>query len=251
MGERLTTQGYWADHWAGRRLPELTVPRRDIHQVLAAHLPVSADLSLFEVGCALGGWMAYFHRQFHYKVGGIEYVEPAAQATRRNMEMLNVPATVEVGDFFQLDRPRSSDIVYSAGFIEHFEDLDGVVRRICSMARKYVVTLVPNFVGLLGLTNRLFNRPLYDAHRRIDATMLRNLHEKAGVTTLFCDYLGGIHFEPLAIGPIFARHQKLARILNFPFRAANRVMRLMNDKAGFAPRTRLLTPAILYVGAVP
>ena len=52
----------------------------------------------------------------------------------------------------------------------------------------YVVTLVPNFLGFHGWIMKRFLREVYDGHVLISDRQLRELHENAGVETLFCAY---------------------------------------------------------------
>jgi len=207
-------------------------------------------MSLIEIGCAPGKWMAYFHKSFGYSVAGIEYVDSAATATKQNMELQGIDAKVLSVDFFEAEIPPASyDVVFSGGFIEHFHDLDNTVGRISKLAKQYVVTLVPNLYGINGFISKKIRPTVFYAHKRIDATLLRSLHERSELCTLFCDYVGGLQFITVAAGlPFFDRNKTLAETIDLPFRAFNGISRILSKSLGLYPRTRLLATSVLYIG---
>ncbi|MCK5175420.1 MAG: class I SAM-dependent methyltransferase [Planctomycetes bacterium] len=250
MTDRLTTREYWDNFWSELPLPATARPAPDIQRVLEKFLPKSREVSFLEIGCAPGRFMAYFNNTFGFDVSGIEYVEKAAEATRRNMELQGIEAQVLTEDFFNLEiSPGSYDIVFSGGFIEHFEDTDGVISRISGMARKYVVTIVPNMFGINGLISRKIRPDVFYGHKQIGLKLLRNAHEKCGLETLFCDYGGGmLFFLPAALNTFFEDKQWLARIVNLPFRAFNITSRAFSKYSGFCPRPRFLSTHLMYIG---
>ena len=64
--------------------------------------PPSGDLSFIEIGCAPGGWMAYFARQFGYRVTGVDYVRSACDKTTENLRLLSVTGKVVNADVFEI-----------------------------------------------------------------------------------------------------------------------------------------------------
>lgn len=250
MVKRLTTKVYWEAAWKDSRLPVLAKPFPDLERVLESHLPKGTKLQFVEIGCAPGGWMAYFHKHLGYVVSGIEYADNAAELTRKNLEMQQVSGVVLTEDFFEFEAFDSTyEVVFSDGFIEHFDELDFVVGKICSLTRSYVVTLVPNLFGVGGLISRTFRPCVYRAHKRIDRCLFRRLHEEANMETLFCDYVGGIVLTlPAAKNAFFEKRKALSYIINLPFRVLNLVFRKLNNWFGFAPKTRCFSPTLMYIG---
>lgn len=250
MVKRLTTKEYWEVVWEGSRLPIVAKPSRDVQRVLDANLPKKPGLRFLEIGCALGGWIVYFHKRFGYGVEGIEYADNAAEITRKNLEMQQVSGVVLTEDFSLFEGSDSTyDVVFSGGFIEHFDELDFVVGKICSLTTQYVITLVPNLFGLGGLISKTFRPAVYHAHKRIDTCLLRRLHEEANMETLFCDYVGGIVLTlPAAKNVFFEKRKAFSWIINLPFRALNLVFRKLNNRFGFAPRTRNFSRTLMYIG---
>jgi len=122
-----------------------------------------------------------FHLTIEYSVAGIEAAREAAALTCRNLEMQKIPAEIRREDFFLSEfEPESYDIVFSAGFIEHFRDLPPVVGRIRPIARRYVVTMAPNLFGLNGMISRKIRPAVYADHTPIDSSLLEKLHRDPG-----------------------------------------------------------------------
>lgn len=250
MDNALTTKNKWEQVWADVKLPSVAKPGPDVQNLLGSLVSTMGECSLLEVGCAPGGWMAYFNRQFGYSVSGLEYAEAAAEITKKNMELLGINAKVIVEDFFDFDGSGTRfDIVFSHGFIEHFRDPFPVVERICGLARRYVVTIVPNLFGVNGFISRTIRPEVYAEHSPIDLPILARVHEKCGIKTLFCDYIGGVRFiMPAAHTRFFNRHKGFARAVNMPVRGFNLVSGKALGCLGWTPRTRLLSDSLLYVG---
>ncbi len=194
--------------------------------------------------------MAYFHRYHGYSVAGIEYGKAAAKLTHRNLEMQGIPAVIMAEDFFQAKiGPESYDIVFSAGFIEHFRDLPAVTRKICAISRQYVVTLVPNLYGVNGLISRTIRPTVYREHVPIDRLFLESLHTASGLKTLFCNYVGGVRLIlPGAKTAFFEQHRWCARALNAPVRVFNRLSETAVRLFRLVPRSPLVSDSLLYIG---
>lgn len=248
INERLTTKEYWANVWEGVKLPDVRVPTGDTEQVLRKFLP--QNKRLIEVGCAPGGWMAYYHQNFGYSVDGIEYVPDAAELTKANMKCLGIDdATIWCEDFFSIDTADYDyDVVFSAGFIEHFDDFTGVCGRLADVGR-IVVTVIPNLFGVNGLISRKVRPHVYDKHVLINLQKLREAHEANGLKTQFCNYVGGAQFFRLTDrNKFFQNRTGLAKCVDLPVRAFNRFSRFANQRLMFRPRACWCCPSLMYIG---
>lgn len=250
MGINLTTKDKWEKGWANVELPAIYKPVYDVQKLLELYLPKTTTFSLIEIGCAPGKRMAYFNNHFGYKVSGLEYAEAAAVTTKKNMEMLAIDADLLVQDFFTFDCGRNKyNIVFSAGFIEHFSDVSSVVQRICALSWQYVVTIVPNLYGINGFISKTIRPKVYAEHNPIDALTLDLVHRNCGMKTLFCDYIGGVRFiMPGAHTAFFNRHKYCARAVNAPVRVFNRLSMEIEKLLHCTPRYKLLSRDLMYVG---
>jgi trans-aconitate methyltransferase len=69
-------------------------------------------------------------------------------------------------DFFSFTPERRYDIVFSSGFIEHFEDTGDVIKRHVDLLSDdgQLLILIPNFLGLNGMIQRRLDRENLEAH---------------------------------------------------------------------------------------
>jgi hypothetical protein len=198
--------------------------------------------------------MAYFHREYAYSVAGIEYADKSMALTKDNLAILNVPARLIQADFLEYDGAGEAfDIVFSGGFVEHFGDVQRVVGKLCSLARHYVVTSVPSFCGINWLIRKITRPGIFCTHQVISHRFLRDAHERAGFSTLFCNYTEGLQFTvPAGKGrAFFEKHRGLSRVINLPFRTFNRISTGSSALVGWYPRTRWLSNILLYIGRRP
>jgi SAM-dependent methyltransferase len=249
MSDRLTTKGNWEDIWRDTRLPAINNPIYDIANKLKMYLPKNPDNSFIEIGCAPGRWMGYFNKKFGYRVSGIEYAENAAEITKQNMKMQNIDAEVIVQDFLTFDCSRHSyNIVFSAGFVEHFQDTAPVVEKICSLSNKYVITLIPNCLGLNGFISKTIRPEVYAQHKVIDVPALESFHKNCGLKTLFCNYVGGARLIMPCKGVFSNRHYHCAKAINLPVRIFNRLSSELSNRFKFVPRTMFFSESLMYIG---
>jgi len=249
--DALTSREYWRSHWDDVRLPVIKQPSADVSGLLATFLPKGGHQTFLEVGCAPGAWMAYFHCEFGYQVSGIEYVEEAAATTRTNLEMQGIEARVITADLFEYEPENGGyDVVYSGGLIEHFEDQQGVVSKVCSLSTDMVLTQVPHLLGLNGLIRKVARPGIFKTHMPVSCKALRQYHEACGLTTLFCDCVNGVQFTPPAGEGrrLFEKHPALTRLINLPVRAVNKASRWASARLGVFPRWRFASNSLLYIG---
>jgi SAM-dependent methyltransferase len=73
---------------------------------------------------------------------------------------------VVVGDVFDVELPRSYDVVLSGGLVEHFRDPARVLERHHDFVADggTVAVTVPNFLGLNGLVQQWFDRETLATH---------------------------------------------------------------------------------------
>ena len=179
VNANLASPGFWDDEWAGVRLPCMLY--QDSYfgscfdRVFRKHL-LKGKKSLFEVGCAPGRFLIHFANEFNYAVSGIEFSRGGHLKTLDNLSLSGVQANIMRGDFMKVDlRGHHYDVVFSAGFIEHFLKPHQVVEKKLSLLKPggELLTTVPNFAGLFGMVRKIMDRDLYDRHVILTLNTLR------------------------------------------------------------------------------
>ena len=178
----------------------------DVH--CRRHLPKGSFKAL-EVGSSPGNELIAVHRKFGYVPYGVEYTDSGVELNRRNFKAHGLdPSQVIHSDFFaeefQAEYREQFDLVMSHGFIEHFTDLDAVVRSHTNLLKSggYLLLTVPNFRWLNYLVIRFFSPHAIEAHNlniMKKSTMLRHVPTDQ-YDVLVCKFLGtfncGIIYGP-------------------------------------------------------
>jgi 2-polyprenyl-3-methyl-5-hydroxy-6-metoxy-1,4-benzoquinol methylase len=254
MNNNLMAKEHWEDTALlhNERLPICVSPSIDEHYIFQQYLSGSGGKSILEIGCAPGGWLAYFATNYGLQANGIEYVREGAELTRRNLQLQGIKPNIVQQDFFGTNLPISEfDVIFSRGFVEHFNSTADVIGRLVSFAKPggVVITTVPNFLGFNGYTRKHFARESYDSHVKINLGRLAREHEAAGVRTAFCGYTG----YPRLIMPWDAGFRGGASkfcelFLDIWKRGMNRALREIFLSLDWVPKTQVLSPTLLYLG---
>ncbi len=132
--QNLTDSEYWDGEWAHIQLPSrLNAHRfgeRGFISLFEKLLP-KGPMNALEVGCAPGRYLLYFAEQMGYTATGIDFAPLGCRLTEENLKKAGVQGSVIRGDFLTDPLPEESfDVVFSAGFIEHFTDPMPVLQRM-------------------------------------------------------------------------------------------------------------------------
>jgi len=199
---RLTDEGFWDHFWASLKVPARVNPvssfDRGLGRAFLRLVPDGRGKSLVEIGAAPGRWLVFFHEKLGYAVDGIEYIRSACRKTEENLAECGVAGRVFQQDFFQNDLPRHSyDVVLSLGFIEHFSELDPVIRGHTDLLKPdgLLVLGVPNLRGLHGAVVRRTDPDTLAAHNLevMSVPFMQELAPKHDLEPLWIGYLGGIN----------------------------------------------------------
>jgi SAM-dependent methyltransferase len=174
-----------------------------MQKLLKAHLPVRPDWSVIEIGCAPGSNLVDLHRMFGYEPYGIEYTHSGVTATLETFRGhgFNTTNVIEA-DFFDQEfhkRFRGSfDVVFSGGFIEHFDPPDEVLNLHVNLLKTggYLVCVIPNLRGLFYPFLWLCGRDLLKAHNCsiMQKAAFRRIFEPLELDVKFSGYVGAFQF---------------------------------------------------------
>ncbi len=206
----LTKKKFWEDFWKHITLPQIVNYNfnndRAIANAIKKFIPRDhLKLKAVEIGCAPGKWLIFFNKELDYLIDGYEYIPLAAQRTVENIRLNDIPDTqflIYNKDFFKTEIPTRYDIVFSLGFIEHFQNFDEIMKKQVSILKKggYLILGVPNFRGVNYFIQKFIdsylNDPILPNHNLsvMKRRTLKELARRNQLKILFNDYIGG--FEP-------------------------------------------------------
>lgn len=154
-------------------------------------LPPGRGRRLLEIGCGGSIWLPYFAREFGYSVAGFDFLESGCRAAKANLKASGCEGTIIRGTFETPPFPaRTFDVVYSMGFVEHFDPMGEAVQKAASFAREggLVITHVPNMASWKGKLFRWVDPDLYRAHHCVTVQQLAYMHRDAGCEVQLARY---------------------------------------------------------------
>lgn len=206
-----TEEKFWEIFWEKIKLPQKVDYNFKNDRIIAENFTkfipkAKSGQRALEIGCAPGKWMVLFNKELGYNISGIEYVEVAAKKTIENFHILDIPAEeydVQVADFFKVEPSSDFDVVFSLGFIEHFNDWEMVIDKHLKYCKpnSYLVLGLPNFRGINYSIQKIIDNntkqtallPIHNL-KIMDLKLLRGYAESRNLDILKLDYVGG--FEP-------------------------------------------------------
>ena len=251
----LTHEQYWSRIWTSIEDELLTLdPRKasylqqEYDQFFSQALAGRSG-ALLEVGCGSSRWMPYFAHKFGFQVSGVDYSEVGCRQASDLLQRAGVSGEVLHRDAFAPNPDLSDrfDVVISLGFVEHFTDTSQTVRSVARYVKPggLLISASPNLAGILGVGQRLLNRPVYDVHVPFPLEHLTEAHLQAGLAVEHAAYLGGLDFHE--VNMVGAK----GRLAWMASRALMRLSRL-GWKAPFCvPRARLWSSALAVSATKP
>ena len=222
----------------------------DLRRCIAAVADLTPGQRLLEVGCAPGGFLLFFHRRFGVKVDGMDYSREGCRQTRATLAQSRIKGKIVHADFFNPEYQRRNagryDAVFSAGFIEHFDDIRPAVAGHFRLAKRggFVLCTVPN---LRGVNKLLTPRAILSIHNLdvMSPDVLRREFSRHG-DVLWVGHSGGF----FNLGAFTYR----SMLLELPRFGLYLLQRLTTDPlgkllalVGFRPSWRYSSPSILII----
>ena len=161
----LTDKHFWADGWKG--FEPSKVPDK---LFFTKYIPkeVAGKRNFIEIGGFPGTYSVYFHQRFGLDVTLLDFHidKPIIEQVEEVNHLLKDTIHCIESDFFTFQPEQQYDVVFSSGFIEHFQDTKDVIdRHVKLLSEKGVLLiLLPNLRGLNGWLNRIFDKKNYRAH---------------------------------------------------------------------------------------
>ncbi|WP_298645759.1 methyltransferase domain-containing protein [uncultured Proteiniphilum sp.] len=188
----ITDKKYWDNYWSNYRYDR--VPQKVVFEKFMPKLTWGQDF--IEIGGFPGVFAAFFYRRgvsdvtildFHINKEIVRKFEKTNGLPEGSIRCIE-------SDFFAFSPDKRYDVVFSSGFIEHFEDTRDVIRRHVDLLSEkgQLLILLPNFLGLNGKLQQRFDRENLDAHnlQSMEISYLKEIMQTFNLHDVSVDYLG-------------------------------------------------------------
>jgi 2-polyprenyl-3-methyl-5-hydroxy-6-metoxy-1,4-benzoquinol methylase len=260
IDEKLSSQSYWDDVLKNAKLPRINNPNTYLYSITMKYadkfLSKSEYKTFFEVGCGSSGWLPYFANEYRYLVSGLDYSEVGCELAKKNLDLLNIKyGDIYCKDFFQPlpTEGKKYDVVFSYGVIEHFSEPEKIIKIFDTFLNDggVMITLVPNFKGLIGRLTKIFIKDVYDIHNIIDPEQLESYHTANNLVILRNGYAGIFAF---GVMPLVKSNHWLLRSNTFRRQAMLLFIKAFDKIAGavfkslpFDLSSRLFSPYLICI----
>lgn len=234
-------QSHWDD---GYRKLEFSTAADRVTGWIAGRVPTvpaGEHQSVFEFGCFPGRYLSFLG-SLGYEVNGCDVTPRTAEMARWLVSRQLKVGTVMNADALSLDPNPVHDMVYSIGFIEHFEDYSVVIEAHDRQLRPggTMVLACPNFHGALqNLLHRTLDRRNLDLHNvgAMDPVEWVRILERTGYIIEFAGFFGGFDFwtDDVLERPGFAK-----KFAAMPFKLMGRAMSGVPDGQAWSPYVGLV-----------
>ena len=198
--KRLTNADYWEEAVWKKQRPRRLILYRDydfelvrlLHRIAPGRNP-----RVLEVGAGGSLILPYLAKHEGFRATGIDYSFSGCRLAAENFHMQGTGGDVVCDDFLQTSiQAGRFDLVYSLGLIEHFDDLQSVVRIHLNYVRPGGLLLLvsPNLQGVFGKSLRRLAPSLLARHRVFGPAELSEAFHCAGIEGVKTGYLGSVYF---------------------------------------------------------
>ena len=208
--ERLTDEKYWSDYYECHRQ---VTPSRESIEVAGSrfdgcweefHRVAGNPTTVCEIGCYPGRYLAYVASKFNLGAVGIDFNKDTETVLATLKEMGVKETRVVSSDFLTHTPMKKSEMVFSLGFIEHFENVDLVLDRHLEFLTEKgaLFIVVPNMRGLVRPYKLLADRDNLRIHNleAMRPAVFRNFAERNGLKLHFLKSRGSfpwnLHHTP-------------------------------------------------------
>lgn len=199
----LTSKKYWEDYYAYSPEDKDTIcrvcSRYDRFYKLMIDSCINPPQSIIEVGAFPGRYLAYISSKYRLDATGLDF-NPQIEKFTRSMHAMEVRNFEYINeDFLAYIPERRFDIVFSNGFVEHFENFDFVLDKHAELLSPggAMLVMIPNKRYLRAIYGNLVDRENQRAHN-LKCMSLRVFEEFARRNDLsisFLDYFGGFPYR--------------------------------------------------------
>jgi len=204
---KITEKSFWETYWGDIVLPKRVdfnfKNDRVIAETILENIPVAKKGQIaLEIGCAPGKWMVLLYEKLHYNIDGFEYLDVAAEKTRKNFVQCDIPKenfNVVTADFLTAKPKPIYDLVTSFGFIEHFENYEEIYQKHLAYTKNggYIVIGFPNFRGINYyiqlLIDKISGTEIIKNHNisMMDLDLMKSIIKNSNKKIIYANYIGG------------------------------------------------------------
>lgn len=193
----LASQEYWDSGYKNFNFTPMP-ESYPISALLRKHFPQTMNKTIFEIGIFPGRFIYHFGKM-GYQINGIDQTPYLKDMENWfNKEKFSI-GKIETGDILTLNTDKKYDVVFSSGFIEHFENFGEIIKIHADLTKQggYVFITAPNFSGAIQkFLHTKLDKQNTDRHNLLamDVEKWKKVLVGEGFDIVEAGYFGGFDF---------------------------------------------------------
>ena len=194
---KITTEEVWKRYWRNKKIVKVINTRYWFNDLFKKYLYLKKYHNFIEIGGYPGYFAIYFKKYWDYDVTLLDYI--IDQKIIRNLLKANGLKPNDINtikrDFLLSDEINKYDVVYSFGFIEHFDNPGIILKKHWKLVKKdgTMIIIYPNLLGINGVVQKIFDPENLKIHnlKIMDIKSIKSQLKKAGIKCADVFYYGG------------------------------------------------------------
>ena len=207
--EGLVNKEFWEErHDLVRPKHPFPMPNRyyldfELDSIFQRYLSNLKNKDLIEVGCGSSVWLPYFHKEFGLNITGLDYSQKGIAMSRIILEKNQVKGRLVEANVFEMSEKNEFlfDVVFSLGFIEHFNDPLMVLTSLKRLLAPngLLITWLPNTKGCIIKLSQHLNSKLQNFYYQMDLGEVLHIHQICGLDVLESHYTQFLDFNLITL----------------------------------------------------
>jgi 2-polyprenyl-3-methyl-5-hydroxy-6-metoxy-1,4-benzoquinol methylase len=178
MKKKLANKSFWDNYWKNLLLTKNYEidQEKDIfynickiiqHYRKTNFIKNKTSLKVLEIGGARGNILKNIYLFCNCKIASLDFSRVGNKFLSSNLSKENIkPYKIITADLFTYKAKREYDIVYSLGFVEHFSQLDVILKLHLKFLKNEGVLIIgfPDLTNINGVLLKYLNKNLYEKH---------------------------------------------------------------------------------------
>lgn len=213
---QLTNSSFWKKYWKSKTKIEETIVGEnylfsDLLKTYAPPKQTAKGFSFLEIGGYPGYWSVFMTKYLDAESTLLDrYIDNDNIANLAKANGVDFINSIEC-DIFSHNVKTKYDVVMSAGFIEHFIDINDMIDRHLEFVKHkgMLILTVPNFLGVNGYLQKKVDYDIYAMHnlKTMSKSNMLNIMNSKQVMVKYASYYGyfGLWLEDIAHKPFWLR----------------------------------------------